>query len=438
MSSEALEPQKKRAFEPLPGPAKSSKVTCRGTARSTLEVLLLRAVETAEWEEAKRLVGAGAKLTEKNKKGMNVLMLASWKNADFARFLLEHGGEKLLVSRRNGKITTSSGKLTAADYAEKGKNSELAAELKELQLQAQVKLQNQCKVCGESVNQRPKLLSLETRVQGGLETNKLVIQFFEGVAAQLMKKEMYHQLNDYKYLRKELTESVSIFNVVTNIMNTRGTKALHIIDLCCGKSLTTAYLSLEFSEAQVTAVDLISPSLLPHYAAAVDTNVKYLQLDLFSKDFGAQMESRVNAVGLPTVVLGMHLCGALSVRAIELYQSSELISDIVLCPCCLPSKASAPTDLYQSTDQIELYGAWVAHLVGQLEKGEQGAWKEDRKGKEKEGESHADGCADGFVVDEPSAPPIKSTTRFFKDDAIVSPLSSIIHAEKHMQKSSSR
>jgi hypothetical protein len=35
-------------------------------------------------------------------------------------------------------------------------------------------------------------------------------------------------------------------------------------------------------------------------------------------------------------LLAMHLCGALSVRAIEAFKALATVEVIVLCPCCLP------------------------------------------------------------------------------------------------------
>ena len=69
-----------------------------------------------------------------------------------------------------------------------------------------------------------------------------------------------------------------------------------------------------------------------------------------------------------TAVLGMHLCGALSIQAIGAFEEIEAIDAIVLCPCCLPSKSAAGSDpaWYASKKQDDQYAAWVKHLVAQV------------------------------------------------------------------------
>ena len=59
------------------------------------------------------------------------------------------------------------------------------------------------------------------------------------------------------------------------------------------------------------------------------------------------------------VLLAMHLCGALSVRAIDVFHNTPSIRHIILCPCCLPNQAdpSSPKSLYASSCAAEQYQA---------------------------------------------------------------------------------
>jgi hypothetical protein len=81
-------------------------------------------------------------------------------------------------------------------------------------------------------------------------------------------------------------------------------KRLHVIDLCCGKSLTGCLITLLHPEFVVHTVDKISAAHLPHYPSDLpdyrggETNLVYLQRDLFDANFVPAMETLMKKVGL--------------------------------------------------------------------------------------------------------------------------------------------
>ena len=93
--------------------------------------------------------------------------------------------------------------------------------------------------------------------------------------------------------------------------------------------------------------------------------VQYLQLDLFADDFTATLRAHVESIGLPCYLLGMHLCGELSLRAIAAFEAIAGARALILVPCCLPNRAlpSAPSALYASPLPDAQYNAWCEHLV---------------------------------------------------------------------------
>lgn len=243
---------------------------------------------------------------------------------------------------------------------------------------------------------KPGLTFLEERVRRGEETNPLVLQFFETAAAQELKAARYHRINNHRRLKKEITETQGIVNALTALLHPDTNPApLHVIDLCCGKlSLTTTYLALLHPQVVITAVDKISPDLLPHYprdgssempggkegeegrgsgsgsepALLKGDRVRYRQLDIMAEDFVSQLGGIVTEVGHPACVLGMHLCGTLSLQAVKAFQGVAEIGTILLSPCCLPSKTTG-LPLFATTDQDKQYRAWAHHLQGQLQEG---------------------------------------------------------------------
>lgn len=158
----------------------------------------------------------------------------------------------------------------------------------------------------------------------------------------------------------------------------------HVVDLCCGKSLNTALLALRHPGLLVTAVDRCRPSLLPHYAEAGIDRVEYWQQDVLAANFVEELVHRLVLVARPTVILGMHLCGLLSERAISAFQGSENARVCVLSPCCLPNLADAPRHLLpvygtghrlrrqglrnEGNEKVHRmqYEAWCQHLSAML------------------------------------------------------------------------
>lgn len=55
-----------------------------------------------------------------------------------------------------------------------------------------------------------------------------------------------------------------------------------------------------------------------------------------------------------SLVVGMHLCGALSPRLIDLVVAVESIDAMVLCPCCLKVDLRAEPDLYSHLEAMIL------------------------------------------------------------------------------------
>jgi hypothetical protein len=277
----------------------------------------------------------------------------------------------------------------------------LGARLRSLEPQGS---EGRCKLCGERVTPRSKVELLGDRVRRGEEQNELVRAFFEqqpAAAVELARPE-YHRVNKCKHFRKELSETMALVRALGSAVlaaagvnqtcpstsptgellpwETLGTLSQdwHVIDLCCGKSLTVATVANLFPRAFVTCVDVCDPGQLPHYeAAGLGDRVSFLQVDMLAAapEAGpggtkgvAPLESQLEAAVLragraKTAVLGMHCCGRLSVRAVELFH--HLKADcIFLVPCCMPSKSDrrTPVQIFQTKDQDRQYWAWATFL----------------------------------------------------------------------------
>ena len=151
--------------------------------------------------------------------------------------------------------------------------------------------------------------------------------------------------------------------------NDDNTKQWRVVDLCSGRGLTAALLGvLRPHDVQVLAVDLLHRRFVPaHHAYG---NVVYQgETDITADTFARSLADFV--AGGRGAILGMHLCGELSVRAIELFVQSRDVESLTLCPCCLPSKArytdpeapKAKRQVFARASMDERYSAWGDYLV---------------------------------------------------------------------------
>jgi hypothetical protein len=210
-----------------------------------------------------------------------------------------------------------------------------------------------------------------------------------GSAYEKLCRIEYHGIGNKNKLRKEITESYSILHAVEqccddlrNIDTSDRSETdsviqleqVFVIDLCSGKSLTTALCCALFPSEQsepgygnnhFLAVDRLPVHLIPHFLQ--DANSSYLSRDIMIPEFFAELEQEVRRhtiEGRTAILVGMHLCGNLSERAIELFRRIPLIKALVLSPCCLPKLRKGVTvfDLFEKNIGEDPYFAWSRYL----------------------------------------------------------------------------
>ena len=71
--------------------------------------------------------------------------------------------------------------------------------------------------------------------------------------------------------------------------------------------------------------------------------------------------------GRTAVLVGMHLCGNLSERAIEFFRKIPNIHAAILSPCCLPKVRPGNAFQMSAWKGMDDYMAWSSHLKSRLE-----------------------------------------------------------------------
>ena len=107
---------------------------------------------------------------------------------------------------------------------------------------------------------------------------------------------------------------------------------LTIIDACSGRGMGPTLLSYALPAARVLMIDANANMELSHVAAR--PNLAFLRADLYAASTVAAIaaEARGARACVPT---GMHLCGALSPKLIDIAVAIDEVDALVLCPCCL-------------------------------------------------------------------------------------------------------
>lgn len=315
-----------------------------------------------------RLIDSGdvALLNQQSRHGCTPLMMLAMGHCDEALLwrLLERSGAASVALR-------SETRRTAADYAEEiesRRDPRVATALRTLEAEEMERTaQYRCSACGDVVKRRPLLAFFWERAERGGEENVVLKRFFATECYRTMLSPRFHQINDARQIRKELSESVAVLEALENELPSFGS-TWNVVDLCCGKSITAALTSLKYPGVSVSAIDKLEPRFVPHFNCDEEAGVHYTQLDVLSDGFIPDLEQLVRKAARPTALLGMHLCGNLSVRAVEAFHRIGGISAVVLSPCCLPRKGgkSSPPHLYVTKDSLEQYRLWCQHLEGLL------------------------------------------------------------------------
>ena len=187
-------------------------------------------------------------------------------------------------------------------------------------------------------------------------------------------------------LKKEIIESYAVAKNVDVVLaasragKTNASKKVVFFDMASGKGLTSIVLAKKYPNATVHMLDNNGKMNLDHLSAV--PTVQFKNIDLFSEEAETLiMDALIEHDGFG-VMVGMHLCGNLSRRAIEMWTNimtkGEKIREnsfnlgLILSPCCLPHKVRIPKRKYndfgywiQSTQKqfgIDWYDLWATSL----------------------------------------------------------------------------
>lgn len=139
-----------------------------------------------------------------------------------------------------------------------------------------------------------------------------------------------------KSLRKEITEAMAASRFAREELEAMtaagdGRRAVVVFDLCSGKGLTAAVCAEALPDVrEVVMVDNDGRMMLKHLES--EPLVRFRRMDVYDEGVGVMMAAARES-GARIVLTGVHLCGELSRRAVELF--SRYGDVLILSPCCL-------------------------------------------------------------------------------------------------------
>lgn len=150
-------------------------------------------------------------------------------------------------------------------------------------------------------------------------------------------------------LRKEIAESMAACGLAERALIAGGWRAeeeegggrrqqqqqrVVVFDLCSGKGFSAVVASRRFgSRCEVHMVDANEKMDLSHLKG--EPRIRFHGMDVYDARLDALVkEAREDAETSRVVIVGVHLCGDLSRRAIELF-ARHRVDVLVLSPCCL-------------------------------------------------------------------------------------------------------
>ncbi|KAL3927361.1 MAG: hypothetical protein SGPRY_002857 [Prymnesium sp.] len=158
-----------------------------------------------------------------------------------------------------------------------------------------------------------------------------------------------------KRLGKEIAEVAPVIARVEAFEPSPSTPKLVILDLCSGFGYLGMLLSELLPPHKVERIVLVDVRWAPHNTTPQPHHLSAehildpgwpIRLSTSRSDLKSPSDRRILARsflshGSPAMLLGVHLCGTLSLHAVEIFNDCPCLASLCLKPCCLPPKLFA-------------------------------------------------------------------------------------------------
>lgn len=120
-------------------------------------------------------------------------------------------------------------------------------------------------------------------------------------------------------------------------------KNLAFYDVCSGKGILSFLVAILFPEIpQIVMIDSNADMKLDHLTSECCSNITFQKQDIHSVEFAGFLVSESEKCCLLNripIIIGLHLCGTLSTRLTQLFNSNEGLPVLIVSPCCAPTRS---------------------------------------------------------------------------------------------------
>jgi len=164
---------------------------------------------------------------------------------------------------------------------------------------------------------------------------------------------LFYKLRRKNTFWKEITEASAVRERIKDYLIRDPSYA--VVDVACGKGFLSTLVALMHPKTRVIAVDADEGADRSHFKHL--KNATFVRTNIMEEEF----ERLVREAGEKVILTGIHLCGELSERFLEVARSCPNVKVAVLMPCC---EGNFPRPKYRFLiEEGKLYEAWCAHLV---------------------------------------------------------------------------
>jgi hypothetical protein len=144
-------------------------------------------------------------------------------------------------------------------------------------------------------------------------------------------------------IQKHSTNEIAEEPLITFSSIRKNVSNLAFYDVCSGKGILSFLLTLLFPEISIIKmIDSNKKIKLDHLGSKCCTNITYEHYDIFNEEFSdflIKESEKCKEEKMIPVIIGLHLCGNLSVRLVHLFNNIIDLPILIISPCCLPTKS---------------------------------------------------------------------------------------------------
>ncbi|PRP89307.1 hypothetical protein PROFUN_02181 [Planoprotostelium fungivorum] len=174
----------------------------------------------------------------------------------------------------------------------------------------------------------------------------------------------FYSLLNHKALKKEMTESYSVYRQVKKMIEQikhrhEGTECptIVLLDVCSGKGFASVLLTFKFPDLKIKMIDNDRFMNVKHLKSL--PNIEMVYMDVHKEQFQDWMVETLR--GKIGIMLGTHLCGQLSIDFVDAYNNHPEVAAMILAPCCLNKKLWELNEKAKELN-IDNYEYWSMHL----------------------------------------------------------------------------